>query len=138
MFNKNKAKKDGRQNKCRICAAKIAKTYYLSNKENHLKSIYHLKREKIAKNREKILEILNKNPCSLCGENDIRVLEFDHVQRESKKSDVGKLVEHGYSWKTILSEIEKCRILCSNCHSKITHEQNNSWKHREYIKRSLV
>lgn len=61
-------------------------------------------------------------PCMDCGNSyPSCVMDFDH--REDKLMDVGRLVGHGYSIKRILAEIEKCDIICANCHRIRTHMQ---------------
>jgi len=37
----------------------------------------------------------------------------------NKKDHIAKMVGEGISIKTILKEIEKCKVLCANCHRKI-------------------
>ena len=57
--------------------------------------------------------------CQKCGENYINCLEFHHM--DSKNKDFGisdSIWRMGYSRNKILSEIEKCTVLCANCHRK--------------------
>ncbi len=56
--------------------------------------------------------------CSKCGENDPRCLDFHHLDRAQKDVEVAQLVTEGYSIDRIMREIEKCVILCANCHRK--------------------
>jgi hypothetical protein len=53
-----------------------------------------------------------------CGESDIRCLDFHHRDPSKKVITIGRAVTDGWSIKRILTEIEKCDILCSNCHRK--------------------
>ena len=76
--------------------------------------------------RIKVMEYLNSNPCVQCGENDIVVLEFDHLR--DKKFAIAEGVSGGYAWKTIEKEIEKCRVLCANCHRRHTAESRGWFK----------
>lgn len=55
-------------------------------------------------------EYLCSNPCSMCGETDPVVLDYDHLR--DKTIDVSKI----QSLALFYSEIEKCRVLCSICH----------------------
>jgi hypothetical protein len=52
------------------------------------------------------------------------LFDFDHRDPKTKKHDVSDMVLAGnkYSWKDVLKEIEKCRLLCANCHRKHTKE----------------
>lgn len=71
-------------------------------------------------NRVYLVEYLLNHPCA-CGESDVRVLEFHHVDPDEKSYDIARAVSGSTrSWKTILKEIEKCIVLCSNCHQKET------------------
>ena len=56
--------------------------------------------------------------CVKCGENHPACLEFHHNDPNKKEYNVSKIVNSTYSIKTILKEIKKCTVLCSNCHRK--------------------
>jgi len=59
-------------------------------------------------------------PCYDCGvQYPYFMMEFDHV-RGDKVANVMLIASNG-SWKTMLLEIAKCEIVCSNCHSARTH-----------------
>ena len=66
--------------------------------------------------------------CVDCGYNEHAIaLQFDHV-RGIKKSNVSDLIRRDYSWKTILKEIEKCEVRCSNCHAVMTAHRKLSYR----------
>lgn len=77
------------------------------------------KRETLS--RKYIYEYLSSNPCSTCGESNPVVLEFDHLDRKKKRGNVSDMVK--YSLSSVIKEIEKCRVLCANCHRIHTAEQ---------------
>ena len=54
-----------------------------------------------------------------CGENDIVVLEFDHIG-DDKLSSISLMISRAASWTTILKEIEKCEVVCANDHRRRT------------------
>lgn len=54
-----------------------------------------------------------------CGELDLRVLEFHHRDRSEKKFCVRVFI--GHSIASILDEMEKCDVLCANCHRLISY-----------------
>ena len=62
-----------------------------------------------------------ERPCP-CGEGDIACLQFHHVDPNDKDVNYEKLLD--WSMKRILNELEKCTVLCSNCHLKL----HSSWK----------
>lgn len=72
--------------------------------------------EKQARQKRKkfLKDYLRTHPCVDCGNADIRVLEFDHV-RGQKKFNIGQFK---YAIPTLIKEIEKCEVRCSNCHKK--------------------
>jgi len=82
---------------------------------------------RIRKNQEKLFEYLDDCECADCGEDDSRVLQFDHVRGE-KRGNVTQMVSSGYGWDKILEEIAKCEIVCANCHIKRTAQRGNFWR----------
>lgn len=67
--------------------------------------------------------------CESCGYNaNPLALQFDHIDPTTKFRDKnGKLVHPSamvnYSLDKIYAEIEKCRVLCANCHIIYTYEE---------------
>lgn len=60
----------------------------------------------------------NKN-CMACmqGPFDECQLDYDHIpSRGVKFMDISRMVRLGYSREKIQLEIEKCQLICSNCH----------------------
>lgn len=56
--------------------------------------------------------------CEKCGENHIACLDFHHKDPKNKKFEVGHLAAR-LSLKRLKEEIEKCIVLCANCHRKV-------------------
>ena len=71
----------------------------------------------------------NSNGCNDCGSKDIRVLEFDHIN-DNKYMCVSKLLSGNYKLEVILNEINKCEIVCRNCHAIRTYTRQNSYRVR--------
>ena len=88
----------------------------------------HSERNKTRKeNRKRWFKEYKKSlACLICGESDIACLDFHHRDRTTREHCVGTMM--GYSIKRILEEIEKCDVLCSNCHRKILFHERG--KHR--------
>lgn len=56
-------------------------------------------------------------PCEDCDKiYDYRVMSFDHLDRGLKKGNVVDIAKKGDLGK-LLDEIEKCELVCLNCHS---------------------
>ncbi len=97
--------------------------YYEANREKVLEQIKARNRENRRKAKEFIHNYLSSHPCVDCGEEDIIVLEFDHV-RGNKVGDVKKMM-FSHSIASIQEEINKCEIRCANCHRRVTHKRRN-------------
>lgn len=72
--------------------------------------------------RKLVFEYLKDNPCADCNESNHILLQFDHV-RGKKKANISDMIRNDLSWKTILSEIKKCEVVCANCHCLRTSVQ---------------
>lgn len=71
-----------------------------------------------------------KRGCEVCGyRKHPSALTFDHINPEDKyRTKTGNIVHisdmvkgNRYSMKTVLKEIDKCRVLCFNCHMEHTY-----------------
>lgn len=66
--------------------------------------------------------------CADCGYNkSAHALQFDHV-RGDKKGNVSNLIRSDYSWDTIKIEIEKCEVVCANCHAIRTQSRGQHYQ----------
>ena len=85
--------------------------YYERNRE-----VY---REKNRRKRERMRVLLRQaksRPCVDCGkEFPYFVMDFDHREGERKEKEVGLLIA-SLSMRRLLDEIEKCDVVCANCH----------------------
>ena len=62
--------------------------------------------------------------CARCGYNEHGcALDFHHVDPSTKEFSPGSRM-HG-SWPSIMNEIDKCAVLCKNCHA-VTHEEERN------------
>jgi len=99
---------DGRQSWCRSCF----QGYHRGRKEEAGART----RIRIDVAREFVSEYLLDHPCIDCCERDPVVLEFDHLM--AKRDHVSALVCHGASLARIAEEIERCEVVCVNCHRR--------------------
>ena len=90
--------------------------YYLKNKESEKQRVAERKKE--LKNWFK--DFKSKFACEKCGEERSACLEFHHKKPEKKEFEISNGVSNSYSKNRIKNEVEKCAVLCSNCH-KIKH-----------------
>ena len=103
---------------CKECKSKQQSEWYESHKKEHLKNVRRNTNNARDAARPYVWEYLSTHPCSECGESDPQVLEFDHISGKTK--DISAMVGQGYSLDTIQTEIDKCRVLCANCHRRHT------------------
>lgn len=57
--------------------------------------------------------------CVFCRESHPSALEFHHKKPNEKAFAISDFKSKGYSLEDVKREIEKCTILCANCHRKI-------------------
>jgi len=70
--------------------------------------------------------------CEMCGwfdENLLEALQFDHLDPNTKRSNVSRLTL--FSIQRIDEEIALCRLLCINCHKLHTLEQNDCYLYKD-------
>ena len=63
--------------------------------------------------------------CTRCGNDDIRVLDFHHLDRTTKEASVSDMIRRGWGKDRIIQEIAKCEVLCANCHRILHWEERN-------------
>ena len=117
-------KKTGkRSSMCLNCKREYDREYHNKNKEkrNERKRISEKARRK--RNRKFVIDYLKQNPCTDCPEDDFIVLEFDH--KGNKEFNIADVVRGSYSLEVIRKEIEKCDVVCANCHRRRTAKHFN-------------
>src|ERR1035437_9239929 len=65
--------------------------------------------------------------CSKCGNNDIFCLEFHHCLGD-KEFGISQIKAN--RWSLIEKEIQKCKLLCRNCHAEIHNPKENLAKRK--------
>ena len=75
-------------------------------------------KQKYQKNKDLIGEIKSNKGCAKCGDTRSYVLDFHHIDPSTKVEKVSKIVSNHYSASNneIKNEIDKCIVLCANCH----------------------
>lgn len=125
--------KSGRRHaQCKACYKVHRTTYY---KAHYAKYGDHY-RERARKRhhelrqafRKFMLDYMADKSCVICGETDMRVLEFDHIDPSQKSFGISQGIRYGFRLEQIMLELKKCRILCSNCHKRHTAQQFGWYK----------
>lgn len=75
------------------------------------------------KKQEYVRTYLEAHPCVDCGEADPIVLEFDHRDQSTKLHNVANLITGMGKMAILITEIEKCDVVCANCHRRRTHSR---------------
>lgn len=70
--------------------------------------------------------------CERCEEDNSCCLEFHHTDPSKKDFNLSLMRAGGYSKKRILEEINKCVVLCANCHRKEHAKIRNNKKHEKH------
>ena len=92
-------------NLCKSCDTKKTQVYYNIN-------------------RTKLYNVLLESSCMDCNIKNPVVLEFDHRDPKSKLFNISNMMNN--SWKDIQKEIDKCDIVCANCH-RIRTAKTQNW-----------
>jgi hypothetical protein len=92
--------------------------YNASPKARAARAAYQREHREYARARYELfqafMETLKEVPCMDCGGSfPTACMEFDHVSGE-KKFQIGNGYSH--SALAVLREIEKCELVCANCH----------------------
>lgn len=112
-----------------------SKKYYKNNREkilerirtryaNNLNGAYdrksYLARERHKRNRQLMFDALGGAMC-MCGFDDIRAIEVDHVNGGGKEHR--KKLSNAQYRDYVISHPNEFQVLCSNCHSIKTYER---------------
>jgi hypothetical protein len=108
--------------KCKECLKKYMSEHYKSHKKSYIDNIKQRKNDLY----KWIKEYKSKLKCEQCGENHPAVLDFHHVDPKQKDFSIGNALHTLMGKKRILREINKCSVLCSNCHRKLHWNEKNN------------
>lgn len=73
------------------------------------------------RNKAYIDGVKGTNSCADCGVSyPPYVMQFDHIV-DGKRGNVADMARDGFSLENIQLEIDKCELVCSNCHAERTH-----------------
>jgi hypothetical protein len=93
----------------------------------HKKRLLEKRRQRNEKLRQWLRQYKSKLVCMECGESHPACLQFHHRDRVGKSFNIGSIIGRtDISLQRILKEIDKCDVLCGNCHAiyhwKETHD----------------
>lgn len=118
-FYKSIRNKTGLHWCCILCSKKLGRKYYKKNRKHRL----YVSNSRNKRN-QKIINDAKSKPCMDCGVSyPPYVMDFDHV-RKRKSFSVGGGFGRSVSIKKLLKEIDKCDVICANCHRFRTFKEN--------------
>lgn len=79
----------------------------MTDKAHHRKELRHY-----------IEDFKTDKKCLYCPESDSICLEFHHRNPQEKIDTIPNLIKKGVSLRDLIKEMNKCDLLCSNCHKK--------------------
>ena len=113
QYCKSSKGKMGVQPACKACM-NIAYTISRKKKQQHYQEVQY-KRSSIV--MDKVREYKVTHGCVVCGEGDPCCIDFHHRDPADKEIEISNM--RCFSWDRVLTEIEKCVTLCSECHAKV-------------------
>ena len=119
QFNKNKTRKDGHHTYCRKCSKDHYRRYYRRNSCEERQRLSTSRKKRIINIRERSHQYKVEKGCHFCDENARVCLDFHHIDPSTKSAHISELVSRGSPWERVLEEIDKCIVVCSNCHRKV-------------------
>ncbi len=118
-FRLRNKKTEHRHNNCNECLAVYRRNHYMKNRQKYIDKAKQYNNVTKRRNRTHLYNWLMSHPCVDCGESDIEVLEFDHIEPLNRKG--GRVSDYlTCSLERLEFEIAKCEIRCANCHTRRT------------------
>lgn len=114
QFYKSSRMKDGLQASCKGC---MAESYKRSRdaKIDHYRKVQADRGDRYHERYKEWKETLS---CSLCPESEPCCLDLHHLDPNEKDANIADVTRY-WSWERLMEEVEKCIVVCSNCHRKI-------------------
>lgn len=117
-------RKGYRRKKCRSCRGEAGFPSCSRQRVRNKRPEY--RRRTVSKLRQ-LIQTLKSSPCSDCGvAYPYYVMDFDHRNPAEKKFSISDFTANIRSVESIMAEIAKCDVVCSNCHRCRTHAQQVS------------
>lgn len=111
---------------CKECKKEIDRELYSTNHSDRQSKIRNRQNKVQTELKNYLTELKKNSKCAICNENRWWVLDFHHTR--DKKFNVSSLARRGCSLETFKEEINKCIIICANCHRDIHFKESNEYK----------
>jgi hypothetical protein len=120
-FNKNIFLVDGYQCYCRTCDNAHRRKWYRKPGSAASSIVYNARKRK--QQIEWFRSLKSKLRCERCGETHPSALDFHNRDPNQKEFGIAGMIRRTLSMKRIKAEIDKCIVLCANCHRKLHYEE---------------
>jgi len=118
FYFKNK-KKGKLQSRCKQCQSKYHRSHYESNKKTYFERAKNNNPKYKKRNKNFVSEYKSNIGCKFCNEKTPVCLDFHHKDPTIKDWNISIMSNSASSLDTIKKEIDKCIVICSNCHRKL-------------------
>lgn len=122
-FKTNSKGKFGKDTICKVCSNKQSKEIAQRNPKRQVE----LTKKRVRDNKIRAIRYKG-NKCLRCGVSytGSNAVIFDFHHRDPKEKEMKPTKALTMSWDNIKKEIDKCDLLCSNCH-RLEHRQDGGW-----------
>lgn len=118
LFNKDKRLPYERTSTCKKCCG-IKHNKWMKDNRTKL-SVW--RKEDLKNKQDRLAEHIGGRRCEHCGFEHTSFAPFDFHHKVPEEKDVSISDAICRSWTNLIKEVEKCILLCSNCH-RIEHER---------------
>jgi hypothetical protein len=116
-FNFRNSERGARHSYCKDCGKEFTRSHYRRNKRQYLD-----KNLRAYRRRREFVRQMKSRPCADCGvQYPFYVMDFDHRETETKLYELNSVDR--MTMKAIRCEIEKCDVVCANCHRERTFQR---------------
>ncbi len=98
--------------------AEYQRRWYEKNKKLQIERNEANKKKK----KEFVKQYKSDRGCSRCSEKDVACLQFHHINPDEKEACIHTFIKRNLSIENIMKEINKCEVICANCHFKLHKE----------------
>ena len=78
-------------------------------------------KNKYQEKKNVIQELKSQCKCAKCGDNRGYVLDYHHIDPSQKEDGIARMTSNTSSLDKVFKEINKCIVLCANCHREFHH-----------------
>lgn len=115
--------------KCSKCGRELPLTEYYSRGNGKLRSECKQCHKNYVKNKynerkEMVNKIKGNQGCAKCGESREYMLDFHHKDPSIKDDNIARITSNNNKMENIQQEIDKCIVLCANCHREFHYLEN--------------